>query len=188
MTVEKIVLEPMHIQKLDRDKAAARKRLSEMLESVGLDESCLHKYPGELSGGQRQRVAIARSLMLEPKLIVADEPIASMDISIQAQIVTLFRRLQRERGFAMLFIAHDLSVVRFISDTVGVMLRGRLVELAPSEELFGNPLHPYTKSLLSAIHKPDPQYERSKKTIYCDRNMPLGERFTERAPGHFVLE
>lgn len=188
MTVEKIVLEPLRIQKITRDRAASRQRLLELLSQVGLDDTYLEKYPNELSGGQRQRVAIARSLMLHPKLIIADEPISSMDISIQAQIVTLFQRLQREQGFSMLFIAHDLSVIRFISDTVGVMLHGRIVELAPSKELFDHPLHPYTRSLLSAIHVPDPIYERSKKVIDYDRDSPLGTVLAERSPGHFVLE
>lgn len=188
MTVEKIVMEPLRIQKLIRDRETSRQALLAMLRCVGLDGTYLGKYPGELSGGQRQRVAIARSLMLNPKLILADEPVASMDISIQAQIVTLFQRLQRERGFAMLFIAHDLSVIRFISDTVGVMLRGKFVELAPAAELFENPLHPYTRSLLSAIHVPDPVYERNKVVIDYDRKAPLGDKLIECTPGHFVLE
>lgn len=125
---------------------------------------------------------------MEPRLVVADEPVASLDISIQAQIINLFKHLQNEHGFTFLFIAHDLSVVRFISDRVGVMLKGRLVELGPTEELFNNPVHPYTKSLLSAIHIPDPEYERNKVFLEYDTEKPLGDTMLEVSPGHFVLE
>ena len=157
----------------------SRQRLEALMKDVGLDRDFLSKRPGELSGGQRQRVAIARSLILDPKLIVADEPVASLDISIQAQIITLFQRLQREKGFSFLFIAHDLSVVRFISDRVGVMLKGKLVELAGTEELYTHPVHPYTKALLSAIPIPDPILERKKKILYYDTGQPLGETMKE---------
>ena len=126
------------------------------MEYVGLENSFLDRYPSELSGGQRQRVAIARSLCMEPEFLVADEPIASLDVSIQAQIVNLFRHLQEEHGFTFLFIAHDLAMVEYLCDRVGVMYHGKLVELAPSEELYSNPVHPYTKTLLSAIPVPDP--------------------------------
>ena len=162
--------------------------MHEILRQVGLNENVLTKFPQELSGGQRQRVAIARSLMMDPELIVADEPIASLDISIQAQIINLFKHLQKTYGFTFLFIAHDLSVVRFISDRIGVMLHGRLVEMAEAEELFENPLHPYTKSLLSAIHIPDPQYERTKTFLEYDTRTPLGTEMKEKTKGHFVLE
>ena len=188
MTVEQIILEPLWIQGKREQVAQGRQQLEPLMHEVGLDLDFLPKRPDELSGGQRQRVAIARSLLLDPKLIVADEPIASLDISIQAQIMTLFQRLQREKGFSFLFIAHDLSVVRFISDRVGVMLKGRLVEMADTEELFRHPLHPYTKALLSAIPIPDPVLERKKKILYYDTSLPLGEAMTEYAPGHFVLE
>ena len=188
MTVEQIILEPLWIQGRKREAASFRQRLEALLEEVGLSVDFLGKYPGALSGGQRQRVAIARSLLLQPGLIVADEPIASLDISIQAQIVTLLQRLQKETRFSLLFIAHDLSVVRLISHRVGVMLNGKLVELADTEELFRHPMHPYTKALLSAIPSPDPVLERQKTIQEYDTSQPLGETMTERAPGHFVLE
>ena len=188
MTVEQIILEPLRIQGRKREAASFRQRLEALLEEVGLSVDFLGKYPGALSGGQRQRVAIARSLLLQPGLIVADEPIASLDISIQAQIVTLLQRLQRDNRFSLLFIAHDLSVVRLISHRVGVMLNGKLVELADTEELFRHPMHPYTKALLSAIPIPDPVLERQKTIQEYDTSQPLGETMTERAPGHFVLE
>lgn len=188
MTVEQIVLEPLRTQKRISSAAPARESLLSMLKRVGLSDDYLVKRPGDLSGGQRQRVSIARSLMLDPKLLIADEPIASLDISIQAQIITLFQELQREKGFSFLFIAHDLSVVRFISDRIGVMLKGKLVELAPAEELFQRPLHPYTQSLLSAIHIPDPIQERAKKIIYYDPASPLGTQFIEVSPEHWLLE
>ena len=188
MTVEQIILEPLWIQGRKREAASFRQRLEALLEEVGLSVDFLGKYPGALSGGQRQRVAIARSLLLQPGLIVADEPIASLDISIQAQIVTLLQRLQKENRFSLLFIAHDLSVVRLISHRVGVMLQGKLVELADTEELFRHPMHPYTKALLSAIPIPDPVLERQKTIQEYDTSQPLGETMTERAPGHFVLE
>lgn len=188
MTVAQIILEPLHIQKKHFDSKKAQMMLENMMESVGLSPSFLTKRPGELSGGQRQRVSIARSLILNPRLIIADEPVASLDISIQAQIINLFQKLQKEKNFSFLFIAHDLSVVRFISDRVGVMLNGKLVELADTEELYKNPIHPYTKSLLSAIHYPDPIFERQKKILYYDSNLPLGTTMKEYSPGHYVLE
>lgn len=188
MTVEQIILEPLRIQGRKNARTDGKDRLESLMHDVGMSTSFLSKRPGELSGGQRQRVAIARSLILNPKLIVADEPIASLDISIQAQIMTLFQRLQRENGFSFLFIAHDLSVVRFISDRIGVMLHGKLVEIAPTEELFSNPIHPYTQALLSAIPIPDPIFERRKTIQYYDTRTPLGAAMVEHSPGHLVLE
>ena len=186
MNIRKIMLEPVKLSRRIRDKEILDKRLREILKETGLDENILSKKPGELSGGQRQRVAIGRSLLMEPRLIIADEPIASLDISVQAQIVMLFKKLQKEKGFSFLFIAHDLSMVRFLSDTVGVMKNGKLVELAPTEELFENPLHSYTKALLSAIHIPDPLVERRRKLTEYDESQPLGEEWLEILPGHYV--
>ena len=186
MNIRKIMLEPVKLSRRIRDKEILDKRLREILKETGLDENILSKKPGELSGGQRQRVAIGRSLLMEPRLIIADEPIASLDISVQAQIVMLFKELQKEKGFSFLFIAHDLSMVRFLSDTVGVMKNGKLVELAPTEELFENSLHSYTKALLSAIHIPDPLVERRRKLTEYDESQPLGEEWLEILPGHYV--
>ena len=161
--------------------------MAEALGRVGLDSAYLDRRPPELSGGQRQRVAIARALLMEPKLLIADEPIAALDVSIQAQIVNLFRALQRENGFTLLFIAHDLAMVEFLCDHVGVLCRGRLVEVAPTKALFQNPLHGYTKALLDSIPIPDPRLERARK-IAPYRDAPLSDGpLREAAPGHFVL-
>ncbi|MCI9326049.1 ABC transporter ATP-binding protein [bacterium 1xD8-48] len=156
MKVCDIIAEPMKLQKRTPPRGSFRAEAEFQMHYVGLDADYLDKYPPELSGGQRQRVAIARALSMEPELLVADEPVASLDVSIQAQIINLFRHLQREHGFAFLFISHDLSVVEFLCDRVGVMYQGRLVEAAPVRELFENPRHPYTKSLIAAIPVPDP--------------------------------
>ncbi len=190
MTVEKLILEPWKIKGLDKlkGKEETKKRLLQLIKDVGLDETYLGKYPSELSGGQRQRVAIARSLMPDPKLVIADEPIASLDISIQAQIINLFRKLQQEYHFTFLFIAHDLSVVRYLSNRIGVMLQGKLVEVAETEELFDNPRHPYTQSLLSAIHLPDPDREREHKLIEYDTSTTIDGMMVEVQTGHYVLQ
>ena len=157
--------------------------------NVGLDAACLDKYPSELSGGQRQRVAIARAVAMEPELLIADEPIASLDVSIQAQIVNLFRHLQRSHGFSILFIAHDLAMVEFLCDRVGVMYHGQLVEVAPCKELYQNPLHPYTKTLLAAIPVPDPKLERSRNIpVFSDKAFWTDGELKEVLPGHFVLQ
>lgn len=188
MKVCDIIAEPMKISRVRPPRGSDRAEAAFQMKYVGLDEGYLDKYPTELSGGQRQRVAIARALSMEPELLVADEPIASLDVSIQAQIVNLFRHLQQEHGFSFLFIAHDLAMVEFLCDRVGVMYRGRLVELAPTAELYSNPIHPYTQALLSAIPIPDPRLERNRVMRQFDGENfhPSGE-LAEVSPGHFVL-
>lgn len=196
MRVEDIILEPLKLSHRKPKQGSYREEAEFQLKYVGLDSSFLDRYPSELSGGQRQRVAIARALIMDPELVVADEPIASLDVSIQAQIVNLFRHLQREHGFSFLFIAHDLSMVEFLCDRVGVMYHGQLVELAPCRELYSNPLHPYTKQLLLAV----PNLEKyglqsAKKEAEHPGNGPVPEKaygtaakgsWTEVLPEHFV--
>ena len=185
-TVGWILAEPLRIYgKYDREEI--RRRVERTMELVGLDPECRDRLPHQLSGGQRQRVAIARALTMEPELLVADEPIASLDASIQAQIVNLFRHLQEEHGFTFLFIAHDLAMVEYLCDRVGVMYHGKLVELAPSEELYSNPVHPYTKTLLSAIPVPDPIRERKRVLQYYDGEGMENSVWTEVSPGHFAM-
>ena len=165
-----------------------KKRIPYVLELVGLEEKT-DRYPNELSGGEQQRVAIARALTTEPDLLIADEPVASLDVSIQAQIINLFRHLQQEHGFSILFIAHDLAMVEFLCDRVGVMYHGKLVELADTTELYEHPLHPYTKILLSAIPIPDPIAERKKvRPDYSAMKFDTEGQLVEVAPGHFVLQ
>ena len=187
MKVADIIAEPMKIQHVTPKRGSFRKEAAFQMEYVGLDESFLDRYPSELSGGQRQRVAIARSLSMEPEFLVADEPIASLDVSIQAQIVNLFRHLQQEHGFTFLFIAHDLAMVEYLCDRVGVMYHGKLVELADAEELFANPVHPYTQTLLSAIPVPDPIRERKRVLRTYDGEGLENSEWTEITPGHFAL-
>ena len=187
MKVADIIAEPMKIQHVTPKRGSFRKEAAFPMEYVGLDESFLDRYPSELSGGQRQRVAIARSLSMEPEFLVADEPIASLDVSIQAQIVNLFRHLQQEHGFTFLFIAHDLAMVEYLCDRVGVMYHGKLVELADAEELFANPVHPYTQTLLSAIPVPDPIRERKRVLRTYDGEGLENSEWTEITPGHFAL-
>lgn len=158
-----IIAEPLHINHVHTPRGSARAEAEFQLHYVGMDAECLDKYPPELSGGERQRIAIARALSMEPELLVADEPIASLDVSIQAQIINLFKHLQKEHGFTFLFISHDLAMVEYLCDRVGVMYQGRLVELAPTRDLFSNPQHPYTRTLLSAIPLPDPKRERNRR-------------------------
>lgn len=188
MRVGDIIAEPLIIHRVHADKAARNDHIDRLLGLVGLHVSYKSKFPGEISGGQRQRVAIARAIAADPELIVADEPVASLDVSIQAQIIGLFRHLQKQHGFTFLFIAHDLALVRYLCDRVGVLYAGRLVETAPTEELFTRPLHPYTRCLLSAIPVPDPRYERNKRMLsYTPVPTDLEGEGREAAPGHFVL-
>ena len=189
MTVADIIAEPMSIHHMKPPRGSFRAEAEFQLSYVGMDSTYLDKYPTELSGGQRQRVAIARALSMEPELLVADEPIASLDVSIQAQIINLLRHCNREHGCSMLFIAHDLSMVEYLCDRVGVLYHGKLVELAPTAELYANPRHPYTKALLSAIPVPNPVAERNKKRIDFDEvTFDRDGVLTEVAPGHFVLQ
>ena len=188
MKVVDIIAEPMYIHRIKPPRGTLRAEAEFQLSYVGMDASYLDKYPSELSGGQRQRVAIARALSMEPELLVADEPIASLDVSIQAQIINLFKHCNKDHGCSILFIAHDLSMVEYLCDRVGVMYRGKLVEVAPTAELYANPQHPYTQALLSAIPIPDPIAERNRKRmdfdeLHFDRDGVL----IEIAPGHFVL-
>ena len=183
-----IITEPFVIHRIKPERGSLRAEAAFQLSYVGMDESYLDKYPSEMSGGQRQRVAIARAVSMEPKLLVADEPIASLDVSIQAQIINLFKHLRKEHGFSILFIAHDLAMVEYLCDRVGVMYHGSLVELAPTRELFENPIHDYTKALLSAIPVPDPIVEKNRKRLDFD-SMEFSREgiFTEISPEHFVL-
>ncbi len=188
MTVEQIIAEPMRIHHVRPPRGSYRAEGEFQLKYVGMDASYLDKYPSELSGGQRQRVAIARALSMEPALLVADEPVASLDVSIQAQIINLFKHLREEHGFSILFIAHDLAMVEYLCDRVGVMYHGKLVEVAPTSKLYENPQHPYTKALLSAIPVPDPIGEREKTRIDFDElSFDREGELTEVSPGHFVL-
>jgi oligopeptide transport system ATP-binding protein len=172
MTVKDIIAEGIDIHGLAKSKKEREDRVIELLETVGLNAEHRNRYPHEFSGGQRQRIGIARALAVDPDFIVADEPISALDVSIQAQVVNLLKKLQKERGLTYLFIAHDLSMVKHISDRVGVMYLGNMVEIATSEELYEEPLHPYTQALLSAIPMADPQVERSRERIILEGDVP----------------
>ncbi len=185
MTVENIIKEPLMINKKFTPEERVKK-VEELLEKVGLKAEHKNRYAHEFSGGQRQRICIARSLVVEPKFVVCDEPIASLDVSIQAQVVNLLKDLQRENNYTYLFIAHDLSMVKYISDRILVMYLGNMAELATSEELNSNPLHPYTKALLLAVPVPEPGYEREEKLLEGEipnpMNPPSGCVFRTRCP------
>ena len=188
--VDYIVSEGLINFHLYKDEKEREEKVQKVLREVGLLPEFASRFPHEFSGGQRPRIGIARALIMEPEFIVADEPISALDVSIRAQVLNLLNRLKKDRGLTYLFIAHDLSVVRFISDRIAVIHKGRIVELAESEELFRHPLHPYTKALLSAVPIPDPEIEKKKKLIVYDPSVhdysvdkPIWE---EILPGHFV--
>ncbi|MBO7353710.1 MAG: ATP-binding cassette domain-containing protein [Lachnospiraceae bacterium] len=187
MTIGDIIKEGMKIHKIGTD-AERTDRMYELLELVGLSKEHALRFPYEFSGGQRQRVGIARALAVNPEFIVCDEPVSALDVSIQAQIINLLKSLQQKLGLTLLFIAHDLSVVRYVSDRVGVMYLGSLVEIADAEELYLNPIHPYTRGLLSAIPTPDPHVEQSKVRTLLEGDVPspidipVGCKFAGRCP------
>jgi len=171
-TVKEIISEPMEVHGLYSNKKEMLNRVYELLEDVGLNRDHANRYPHEFSGGQRQRIGIARALALNPECIIADEPISALDVSVQAQVVNLLKKLQKEKGLTYLFIAHDLSMVKHISSRIGVMYLGHLVELTTSSELYQKPLHPYTQALLSAIPIPDPDVEDNRKRIVLKGELP----------------
>ncbi|MET0133582.1 MAG: oligopeptide/dipeptide ABC transporter ATP-binding protein [Kibdelosporangium sp.] len=187
-SVESLLVEGMRAHGLDRDRQSTARRLRSLLSSVGLPSTSLRRYPHEFSGGQRQRIGIARALTVEPDLIVADEPVSALDVSVQAQVINLLEDLQQEFGLTYLVIAHDLAVVRHISDRVGVMYLGGLVEEASSDQLYAEPLHPYTRALLSAVPVPDPVLEDRRERILLTGDLPspakppTGCRFHTRCP------
>ena len=191
MTVREIIAEGLVIRG-ERNQKVIDEKVYEMLELVGLVREHASRYPHEFSGGPRERIGVARSIIMNPDMIIADEPVSALDVSIQAQVINLLNDLRHRFGLTILFIAHDLSVVKYFSDRIGVMYFGKMVELASSDELFKNPLHPYTRSLLSAIPLPDPLYERTRRRIVYN---PLAEHdytvdkpsFREVSPGHFVM-
>ena len=172
MTCGDIIGEPLKVHKLTKGKDAYRARVAELLTLVGLNPYMANRFPHEFSGGQRQRIGIARALAVEPELLICDEPVSALDVSVQAQIINLLEELQEKFGLTYLFIAHDLSLVRHISHRVAVMYLGRLVEVAESDELFSNPQHPYTKALLSAIPLPDPIEEINRERIVLQGEPP----------------
>ncbi|WP_033540946.1 ABC transporter ATP-binding protein [Planococcus sp. CAU13] len=171
-TVYEIIAEPMQVHGLHKDKKEMQARIHQLLEDVGLNRDHANRYPHEFSGGQRQRIGIARALALDPDFIIADEPISALDVSVQAQVVMLLQKLQKEKGLTYLFIAHDLSMVKYISDRIGVMYLGHMVELTTSERLYDNPLHPYTSALLSAIPIPDPDIEEARERVILEGELP----------------
>ena len=188
LTVGDIIGEPLEVHRVEKSKKKRQERVQELLHLVGLNPYFINRYPHEFSGGQRQRIGVARALALQPKFIICDEPISALDVSIQAQVVNLLEELQDEFGLTYLFIAHDLSMVRYISDRTAVMYLGKIVELAEREELYSHPLHPYTQALLSAVPVPDPVVERTRQRIILTgdvpspANPPSGCNFHPRCP------
>ena len=188
MKVRDIIAEGMDIHGIVKTRAERDAKVNELLKMVGLNPEHANRYPHEFSGGQRQRIGIARALAVNPRFIVCDEPISALDVSIQAQIVNLLKKLQKEQQLTYLFIAHDLSMVKYISDRIAVMYQGKIVELGTADAVYHQPFHPYTKSLLSAIPLPDPQYERNRKrVIYQPTVLNEPEEMFEITRGHFVL-
>lgn len=210
MTAGDIVAEPLDIHRLIRNRTEREEKILELLELVGLTSYQRNRFPHEFSGGQRQRIGIARALAASPKFLVCDEPISALDVSVQAQIINLLKKLQKERNLTYLFIAHDLAMVKYLSTRVAVMYLGHIVELASSEELYDNPFHPYTQALYSVIPIPDPQFERTRPRIVLKGEIPsplnppsgcifssrcpyatakchiVRPEWEERSPGHFV--
>ncbi|MEC0240576.1 ABC transporter ATP-binding protein [Paenibacillus dokdonensis] len=191
MSVLDLIGEPMDIHGIYKNADERKEFVASLLEKVGLKREHLYRYPHEFSGGQRQRISIARALSVRPDFVVCDEPISALDVSVQAQVVNMLEDLQAEFGLTYLFIAHDLSMVRHISDRIGVMYRGRLVEVAESDELYDNPLHPYTKALLSSIPIPDPRAANERLAIKYEvptTNEGAVPELREVSPGHFVAD
>ena len=188
MTVSDIIGEPLDIHKLYSSKEERRQRILELMDKVGLNSEHASRYAHEFSGGQRQRIGIARALALNPSFIVCDEPVSALDVSIQAQVINMFDELQEQLGLTYLFIAHDILVVRHISDRIAVMYLGKMVELADASEIYNHPMHPYTKSLMSAVPQPDPRIARANKRIVLSGdipsplNAPSGCPFRTRCP------
>ena len=189
MTVEDIIAEGLDIHQEVKNKADRKKRVYELLDLVGLNKEHASRFPHEFSGGQRQRIGIARALAINPKFVVADEPISALDVSIQAQVVNLMKEFQEKKKLTYLFIAHDLSMVKFISDRIGVMRFGKLLEVGTADEVYNRPLHDYTKSLISAVPIPDPDIERQRQRIKYDDSKVESRKdrsLHEIEPGHFV--
>lgn len=189
MTVEDIIAEGLDIHQEVKNKADRKKRVYELLDLVGLNKEHASRFPHEFSGGQRQRIGIARALAINPKFVVADEPISALDVSIQAQVVNLMKELQEKKKLTYFFIAHDLSMVKFISDRIGVMRFGKLLEVGTADEVYNRPLHDYTKSLISAVPIPDPDIERQRQRIKYDDSKVESRKdrsLHEIEPGHFV--
>lgn len=188
MTAGEIIGEAYDIHGLYQNKSERQARIGELLEAVGLNREHANRYAHEFSGGQRQRIGIARALALEPQFIIADEPISALDVSIQAQVVNLLKKLQKERQLTYLFIAHDLSMVKYISDRIAVMYGGKLLEMGPASEIYRHPVHPYTKSLLSAVPQPDPISESQRTRIPYVHEEAVGEVIKhEVSPKHYVF-